>query len=53
MEYRRAVIGQQWSLKEVQAYCMEKFQSKRPAYPRKTKQLAEKQALSCQAGDGH
>ncbi|WP_309087167.1 hypothetical protein [Domibacillus sp.] len=32
MAYRGAVIVQQWTPEEVQAYCAEKFGSKRPAY---------------------
>ncbi|MCI2257148.1 hypothetical protein L2D08_22795 [Domibacillus sp. PGB-M46] len=33
MSYRRAVIKQQWTPEEVEAYCR-KFEAKRPAYVR-------------------
>ncbi|OES45250.1 hypothetical protein [Domibacillus iocasae] len=37
MAYRGAVIEQQWTPEEVQAYCFEKFESNRPVYLRNTK----------------
>lgn len=40
MAYRGAVIKQQWTPEEVKVYCMEKFESKRPAYLRKAEQVA-------------
>ncbi|WP_046178839.1 hypothetical protein [Domibacillus tundrae] len=41
MAYRGAVIEQQWTPEEVQAYCIEKFESKRPVYLRKVKPEAK------------
>lgn len=35
MVYRGALIVQQWTPEEVQAYCAEKFGSKRPIYVKK------------------
>jgi len=37
MAYRGAVISQQWTPEEVQAYCKEKFESKIPPYLRNQK----------------
>ncbi|WNS79636.1 hypothetical protein RRU94_19130 [Domibacillus sp. DTU_2020_1001157_1_SI_ALB_TIR_016] len=38
MAYRGALTVQQWIPEEVQAYCIEKFGSKRPAYVKKAEQ---------------
>lgn len=36
--YRGVLIVQQWTSEEVQAYCAEKFGSKRPTYVKKAEQ---------------
>lgn len=38
MADRGTVISQQWTPEEVRAYCIQKFESKRPAYLRKAEE---------------
>ncbi|MEM1503738.1 hypothetical protein RG959_10010 [Domibacillus sp. 8LH] len=38
MAYRGAVIVQQWTPEEVQAYCEKKFESKRPTFVKKAEE---------------
>ena len=45
MSYRRAVVEQQWTREEMDAYC-KKFEEKRPAYLRKAERTAGERCSS-------